>query len=407
VEGRGAYAVALLLPTLLTTFLNFGISSANVYYLASRQIDVRTALIVTFAFSMTCTVLGLGIGWVSTALWGEVLFPGVGQYNLLLALASFPFLFLLQMAGGLLQGVQDFRAFNVTLLAPPAVTLAAIAVLASTGSLDLGTLLISYLLGLAVGVFGAAHALLLRPELRQRSLSNNIKRWHLSQLLRYGLKAYASNLVTFFNYRADLFLVNLFLGPSAAGIYVVAMQFGERLWLISQAISTVFLPKISELSGNEAERGRFTSLVSRWTLFLTLLAALGLGLVFKPLVHLLMGGEFSAATWVLWLLLPGIVAWAPARVLANDIAGRGRPEINLLIAFVVMISNLFGNLVLILFWGLPGAAISTSVAYCVMLLMTARSYTVLTGTSWRTTMEIRLVDFKSAKFFLYELWKNR
>src|SRR5690606_11567784 len=129
------YAVALLLPTLLATFLNFGTSSANVYYLASRQVDARTAITVTALFSALSGGLGLVIGAVVATQFGASVFPGVALSAVLTALASFPFMLLLQAASGLLQGFQDFRAFNLGLLAPPIATLAMAVFMAVTGRL--------------------------------------------------------------------------------------------------------------------------------------------------------------------------------------------------------------------------------------------------------------------------------
>lgn len=376
--GSGAYAVALLLPTLLATFLNLGVSPANVYYLASRRVDFRTSFLVTLFLSAACAFLGCSIGALLIFFLGEALFPGVGHDVLFLALAAFPFMLLLQAAGGILQGLQDFREFNLTLLVPPTVTIAAVSVLAIAGFLDLFSVTACYLLGQVLGALTIGQLLLRRPEWKEARLISD--RWqYLSQLLGYGLKAYASNVVTFFNYRADLFLVNFFLGPSAAGIYVIAMQFGEKLWLLSQAVSTVFLPKVSELAGQEEERRRFTPLIARWTFLLTLLAAAALAFVFDPVVRLLAGEAFSDATWVLLLLLPGIVAWAPARVLANDIAGRGRPEINLRVAVLIIIMNSLGNCVLIPLWGLKGAAIATSIAYIANLTFYTAIYIKIKG----------------------------
>ncbi|MCK9549671.1 oligosaccharide flippase family protein [Aquamicrobium sp.] len=388
--GNGSYAVALLLPTLLATFLNFGVSSANVYYLASRNVDLKTASFVTLWLSIIFSVFGLVIGTISIN-FSDQIFPGIDKSVLFLSLASFPFLLFLQAAGGLLQGTQDFRAFNLTLIVPSLVTLLTTGSLAALGRLDLHSVVGCYLSGQVLGVIAAVIPIVTGRKWRQTAPACE-KRLYLSRVFSYGLKAYASNVVTFFNYRADLFLVNFFLGPFAAGLYVVAMQFAEKLWLLSQAVSTVFLPKIAELSGNEGERQRLTPLVSRWTLLLTLFAAICLGLIFDVVVRLLIGNEFSGATLVLLLLLPGVVAWAPARVLANDMAGRGRPDINLYIACVIMGVNLAGNLILIPLLGLMGAALSTLIAYCLMLVMTVRSFVRLSGVGWRECLEIRRID---------------
>ena len=272
-----------------------------------------------------------------------------------------------------MQGLQDFRAFNLTLLAPPLVTLVGVCALAILGRFDLTGVIACYLCGQVVGVVVTTTLLVRRPSWATVAPTRK-RRHYLSEVLGYGLKAYASNVVTFFNYRTDLFLVNFFLGPSAAGIYVMAMQFGEKLWLFSQAVSTVFLPKVSELAHNDVERQRLTPRIAQWTFLLTLAAALLLALVSGPLLTFLVGPDFSEATWVLLLLLPGIVAWAPARILANDIAGRGKPEINLRIAILVMVVNLLGNLILIPIIGLTGAAMATVISYCLMLLLTSVFY---------------------------------
>lgn len=373
-SGSGAYAVALLLPSLLATFLNLGVSAANVYFLASRKVDLRTAFVVTSYLSLFCTLGGLVVGAGIVSFFGAVAFPGVAIGTLALALAAFPFMLMLGAAGGLLQGLQDFRAYNLTLLVPPLVTLMGAGALAALGRLDIFSVMMCYLIGQVCGAAWTTASLLRRIEWNQQ-LAVHSRRRYLAEILGYGLKAYASNIVTFFNYRADLFLVNFFLGPSASGIYVIAMQFGEKLWLLSQAISTVFLPRISALANDEDQRKRITPLVARWALLLTLLAAVVLVIVFDPAVKLLIGDEFSAATWILLLLLPGIVAWAPARILANDIAGRGKPEVNLGIAVLVMLSNIVGNIALIPILGISGAALSTSFSYLLMLVLTYFKFT--------------------------------
>lgn len=380
-SGNGVYAVALLLPTLLVTFLNFGVSTANIYYLASREVDLRTSFLVSAFLALVCGLSGLAIGAVMLAGFGETLFPGVEMRVLMVALAAFPFLLMLQFVGGLLQGLQDFRAFNLTLLVPSFVTLAAAGLLVVLARLDLFSLTASYLLGQVLGVGAALISLLRCPEWRQTTDQCG-GRHYLRQVLGYGLKAYASNVVTFLNYRANLFLVNVFLNPVATGLYVVALQFAEKLWLPSQAVSTVLLPKISQLSGNEEKRRRFTPMVARWTLAVTALAGLCAVLLIDVVVNLLMGDDFSEVKWLFFILLPGLVAWAPARVLANDIAARGLPEVNFWISVIVAVVNLTGNILLIPWWGVKGAAIATSTSYGLMLLLTLMRYSTISAVRW-------------------------
>ena len=71
------------------------------------------------------------------------------------------------------------------------------------------------------------------------------------------------NVLQFFNYRLDLFLVNYFLGPSGVGIYTVAVSMGEMLWYLPNAVSFVIFPKAANTS--KEAMNRFTPRVSRHT----------------------------------------------------------------------------------------------------------------------------------------------
>jgi O-antigen/teichoic acid export membrane protein len=161
-------------------------------------------------------------------------------------------------------------------------------------------------------------------------------------------------------------LVNFFLGPAAAGVYVIAVQLGERLWMLSQSVSTVILPRLAELSNEEGKRQQLTPLITRWVLWITFSFAILFGVISYPLIALLFGKEFLSGVLPLLLLLPGITVMAPARVLANDIAARGRPGLNAYSSCAALLVNIAGNLMLIPTYGLAGAAVATSAAYIVI-----------------------------------------
>ena len=57
----------------------------------------------------------------------------------------------------------------------------------------------------------------------------------LRQMLAFGLRGYVGNLLQFFNYRLDLFIVGILLGPAAVGIYTAAIGLAELLWHRSYA----------------------------------------------------------------------------------------------------------------------------------------------------------------------------
>lgn len=396
-EGNGNYVVALLLPSLLATFLNLGIAPANVYFIGSGKIAVITAWRSTVKLYFALSILGLAIG--AAVLWwrAEQWFPGVSPKLLWFSLTIFPISFLLGFVSSIFQGLQQFRIFNVVLLAQPIITLTIITILLLFGSSDIVWLLASYLLGLTITLLISLY--FLQPFLKQTEGCEIEKNYSLTAL-NYGYKAHLGNILAFINYKADIFLVNFFVGSAGAGVYVIAVLLVERLWMFSQAVGTVLLPRLSELSKDEAKRKLITPLISRWIFFLTLLGSVTLAVVARPVIELVFGADYLTALMPLWVLLPGVVAMSVVRILANDLAARGRPELNMYITVPAVIVNLVGNILLIPEYGLVGAAAATSLCYITIFVLLIYMYWRQTGIIWHQTIFIKKSDVSVLKSLL-------
>lgn len=391
-EGNGAYTVALLLPLMLASMLNLGISPANVYFLGAEKISPRTAWRNTLSLYAGIALAGSAIGTVVLIFFSERWFPGVPQRLLWFALLIFPFSLLLNFVSSFYQGLQQFKQFNIVLLLQPAITLGGILLLSVSGVKSIGWLLSAYLAGTCITLVAAVK--LLTPLL---SGGIDHQENYAKASLTYGIKAHLSNVITFINYKSDIFLVNLFVGPAGAGIYVIAVQFAERLWMLSTAVSTVLLPRLSQLSNDEDQRRELTPLICRWVLALTLVGSLALLAIANPLIALVFGPDFTDATSVLAFLVPGIVLWAGGRVLSNDIAARGKPEINFYISALVLFTNITANLVLIPLYGLTGAAIATSAAYCLDFVAKISIYKKTTNCNSHILLLLNHEDLENIK----------
>jgi len=121
---------------------------------------------------------------------------------------------------------------------------------------------------------------------------------------------------------------------------------------------------------------------ARFVFIVTILGALFLALIISPLVNILFGADYSEATGALRWLLPGIVLGGVARVLANDLAARGRPELNMYTALLVVIVNVLANIILIPGMGIKGAAIATTLAYSINFVVKLALYARLSGNCW-------------------------
>lgn len=394
-EGNGAFAIVLLLPGMLGTLLNLGISPANVYFLGSSQVTVRETVRTNLHIFLWLTVIGLMAG-ASVLIWkGEEFFPGVRPTLLWLALPIFPITLLSGFLTSIFQGLQEFRIYNKVLIIQPILFLGALSLIALSGHKELELLIGMQLLTNSIVLVVTALSvwrLYVSSNADSTTTGDYGKR-----AIGYGWKAQLSNILSFVNYRADIFLVNLFMTPVSAGVYVVAVALAEKLWMISAAVSTVLLPRLSQLSSDEATRKRLTPLISRLVLLITLIGSMALALVAYPVVWLVFGVQYMESLLPLFILLPGIVIIGTARVWANDIAARGRPEINMYVSLVTLVANIIGNVILIPHFGLAGAAVATTVAYSICSAITLIVYIRVTSNDWMETLFVNSADISALK----------
>ncbi len=149
--------------------------------------------------------------------------------------------------------------------------------------------------------------------------------------------------------------------------------------MLSQSVSTVLYPKVASMKNEE--RKKFTPIVSRNVLFITVVGACLLFLLSNWLIHLLYGEKYLPSVEPLKILLIGIVAISIERVLANDLLARGKPMINTYITFLALFSNIILNVILIPKYGIIGAAWASSISYSLATIIKILAYCRLSGNS--------------------------
>lgn len=392
-HGNGLFALAILIPTLLATFFNLGIGSANVYFVGTGLVSVALARKVSVRVGAVASVAGLAVAFGVFQFGASARVSGLTEVELAIALVCFPLALFLQLLTSLLQAEGDFRRFNRVLLLGPTTTLGLVATAAVLIQLNVTLALIAYALGLLASV---AIGWLAREQQEHDPLNAEHpslpEGTYLRRALGYGWKAQLSNFLTLLMYRVDLLFVGHFLSPTSVGIYAVAAQIAERLWMPSQAVSTVLLPRLAQLHGSEDVRTRLTPVIARWTFALSAFAAVLLAIVAGPLVQVTLGDRFDSALLPLLLMLPGIAFAGAARVLASDLAARGRPELTLYVTAGALTANVVLNLLLIPAMGVPGAAVAASLTYILDTLLFAWLYARVAGTRVRDSLVVRRED---------------
>ncbi|MBU2461837.1 polysaccharide biosynthesis C-terminal domain-containing protein, partial [bacterium] len=121
-------------------------------------------------------------------------------------------------------------------------------------------------------------------------------------------KLHIGGVAGYLSAKANIFLLNYYLGAKEVGLFSVALVVSWMLDIISQSTQTVLCTKAS--SADEVEAARLTGLVVRHALLWTIIAGLILAAGAKLFIWLFAGKAFFAATLPLVILIPGMVARA-------------------------------------------------------------------------------------------------
>lgn len=363
-SGKGILALTVLAPNVFALFLSGGISVANVYYTGQKRFDLPTLSANATAFTVMATALGVVI---AAALYASgiltKLLPGIPLNLLALSMLGLPFSLLNSYFISLLQGRQLISRINL------------VSLMQRTSTVALTLLLVAVM---GWGLTGAVLAVLVSSMVSVAVLGVMLRRlgarfWpHWNRLvikttLKFGLRGYVANVLQFFNYRLDLFLVNYFLGPSSTGIYTVAVAMAEMLWYLPNAVGFVIFPKAANTTAEVMNR--FTPRVFRLTLALTAAGAMALAIIGKPFIEIIYSPAFASAYGPMLALLPGVVLLGGGKVLTNEIAGRGYPQYNSIASGVSLVLTIGLDLLLIPRLGVLGAAIASSIAYIAIFIL--------------------------------------
>lgn len=356
--GKGVVALALLLPAMLSLLLNAGIGVANVYFAGSRRLSVPKLTANSVAFALMGTIAGVAIVAVvvATGVLGRLV-PGVPARLVVVAMLALPTGLLGMYFNSILLGLQRIRVVNILSLSASVVALVlslALVVVLRLGAL--GAVLASLGAGVFTTVAGAFQLRRLEGAFRPR--------WEWSVMrpvLAFGIRGHVANVFQFFNYRLDMLLVNYFLGVAGVGIYTVSVALAEMLWDLPNAVGYVIFPKAA--ASSPEFMNTFTPRVCRITLALTAVGAVAIALLGKLGIRLVYSQRFLGAYVPMLALLPGVALLGAAKVLTNEIAGRGYPHYNSMNSGICLVLTVIFDLVLIPRYGVLGASLASSISY--------------------------------------------
>lgn len=360
-QARGLYAVAVAIGALGVQFGHFGLHTSNTYFIAKNPACAPALMGNTLAVSW-------GLGSFIAVATGIVLavYPDLVRlpsHALILSLVWIPFGLSYLLMQNLLLGMHQVRMYNLIEVVNKAIPLLLIGLLVMAHRVSLAGLFAATLVALCIS-FVWIFAVIQRNIGRGPQLSLPLFRDNL----RYGIKAYLAALFCFLVLRADLFLVQHMLGAEQAGYYSIASAMADYVALFAGVMGTILYPKLSAIPdiGTKLRLTRKATVGAALALLPMVVAA---SLLAHPLVRILFGPEFAPASLSFILLMPGTFFLGVHMVSVQFLNSIGYPFSVVLIWGASCLLNIGINLLAIPKYGIAGAAVVSSICYCLACVL--------------------------------------
>jgi O-antigen/teichoic acid export membrane protein len=237
----------------------------------------------------------------------------------------------------------------------------------------------AYVRGLYItnGIAAVVSFFLLLPYLRKPEAESCRRLSVVKEMLAYGLWGSADNLAETCTMRLSYFLVERFVGLGGVGLLDAATKIAESVWNISRSVASIAYQRIAK-SRDNVEQKRISLQLFRLTL-VAIAAVMAVILLIPEWVYTdyLFGPDFKGIREVIALLSVGIVALGGNSILSHYFIGSGKVRYSTASSCIGLGGLLVAGLLLIPSYGVAGAALSTSMAFCAMLLFSL-VYTIKT-----------------------------
>lgn len=359
-DDFGLAALALAFSALALVLSDPSLTAALVQRRTITEADRSTVFWATLAAGIGCTGIGIALSGPIAGFYGE---PDVQP---LLAVESLTF-FLVSLSAipvALMTREMAFRGLEIREIA--------------------GTV-VGGLVGLSAALMGAGAWAIIAQSVASAAIATALlwyfstwrPRWLFSwESLRdsgsFGLKLFASRLLSFANLNADNLLVGRYLGASALGFYAIAYNvMYAPMARITSPIQMVMVPAFARLQDDRERLGRAWLRGARLSAAVAMPAFLGMLAVAPDFVTVVLGKRWAPSVPVLQLLCISGILQGIQLLQQPVLQGRGRAGDLLRFGLVSTPVNLAG-FIIGMQWGIVGVAAGFVIARTLMVPVITR-----------------------------------
>jgi O-antigen/teichoic acid export membrane protein len=384
-EGRGEYALLVLIVTTVTTLFNFGVPSTNTYFAAQKKLNRVQLYRASIVLAVVISIVTFGVLSIlyEIKLFDMFLFPTDKLTPPILAsLGVIPIVFFNLFAQGIIIGENKIELNNYMSLSSQGGMALLLAVLYFLGALSVTAAILLYAFShiLAFVIIVATSFPSFSDVVRTRIVWRDY-----SAMLRFSGTIHLGNLTQFLNYRLGTFIIKFFTGTAAVGLYSISAVLGETLWLLSGSMASVLLPTIA---GKHEKSKEIAVKAAAATFAISILGGIVAFLAGPFLILLLFGDKFSGSIEPFLILIPGVVIFSITNILATYLTGAGRPGYNSAIAFISFIFTVIFDILLIPRYSISGAALASVISYTMSTIMTIVAFARVSSITFTESVSI-------------------
>ena len=371
-DEYGLVAFAMISPTLIGLFRDWGVNSAVIKYVAQYRSEnkiskVRNVIASGLLFEL---VLGVLLSLISFLLAGFLATNvfGRSEKKFLIEFASLTIL-----AGSLLVasqstfiGFERMEFHSLTMICQACLKGFLAPFLVFLGYSSLGAVLGQTVAAVIAGVIGIViFYLIFFRKIHGRENDELDFSGTLKSMLRYGLPVSVSAILSGFLPQFYNFLMAIYCSNSAIGNLMAALNFTVLIAFFTTPIVTVLFPAFSKLKPEkemETLRSVFQFSV-KYAAMLTIPVTVMIMALSKPLVFALVGTKWSDAPFFLTLYSISFLYSGLGNLsLVNFLNGQGETRVTMKLALIRLGMGLPLSLTLIPLFGITGLIVTTLVA---------------------------------------------
>ena len=384
---RGVFAAIILIPTILQYFVNFGLSSATIYFTAQPHSNKNTIWNTLILMGFIQSIIGILTGYFIINLYLQ-------KYDLKIINLGHLYLFTIPLgifgmyATYILQGASHFKVTNLLKCIVPLGYCFGIIFLKIQRNLSIENLVYVQLIiqsfYLIIALFSLYKLLLYR-------LNFKIEYSFIPQMLKYSVKVWFGDVAQLANLRIDQFLIGGFLSSRDLGIYTIAISVARFTSIFADAVTTIMLPSITGKNSFQEKVTEILNFFKKYWIFSVIFHTV-FALILPIIIPFVFGNAYAESIIICQILVLGSFFINAKTVLGGGVLGLGFPEIMSFVEVIGMVILLIFSIIFIKLYGLMGVAVAISLSYFIQFSITI-FLTDMKGISYKDLLYTSRNDF--------------